>query len=78
MMKEHPFPYVGIAVDHRGNEIWHAAGKSVPDLMARADSKIPKAYNVTIRGDRTSDGTVWGPGQGKVEAVRERGTWRRY
>jgi hypothetical protein len=71
-------PYVGTAVDHRGNEIWWAKGATVPVLMARADSSIPKAYTVTIRGDRTSDGTMWGQGQGRVEALRDHGTWVRY
>jgi hypothetical protein len=71
-------PYVGAAVDHRGNEIWWAKGHAVAQLMANADSKIPKVYNVTIRGDRTSDGTVWGIGQGRVEALRDHGTWVRY
>jgi hypothetical protein len=71
-------PYVGTAVDHKGNEIWWAKGDTVQGIMAGADSKIPKAFTVTIRGDRTSDGTVWGPGQGRVAALRDHGTWVRY
>jgi hypothetical protein len=73
-----PFPYVGIAVDHRGIERGRVIGATVEIAMGSADCEIHHSLNVTIRGDRTSDGTVWGPGQGRVEAVRERGTWRRY
>lgn len=71
-------PFVAVAVDHRGivHGSWPAA--SVAAAMAAADAGAGKAYSVTVRADRTSDGTVQGPGRGRVEAVREHGRWIRY
>lgn len=70
--------FVAVAVDHRGvvHGMWPAA--TVPAAIATADAKAHKAYTITIRGDRTSDGRVWGAGRGRVEAVRENGRWLRY
>jgi hypothetical protein len=43
--------------------------------MARADREAPTAYRVTISADRTSDGTIWGIGKGKLVAWRDGGRW---
>jgi hypothetical protein len=65
-----------MAVDSYGITHWSAQATSRASAMAQADASVPGRYDVTVRSDRTSDGTVQGPGRGKLLAVRERGKWR--
>ncbi len=51
---------------------------SVKAAQDAADAERPNAFEVAIRGERTSDGTEWGPGLGRVVAVRRHKSWERY
>lgn len=70
--------YVAIAVDWRGRIQGEWTGPTVSAAMAAADQHSNAAYVVTVRWDRTSDGTIFGKGKGRVEAVRENGRWQVY
>lgn len=52
---------------------------TIQALMSRVDVAIGAGYvwNVTIRGEHTSDGTQWGIGRGRAVAERDpHGRWR--
>lgn len=58
--------------NHTGKVLGTAA--TVQSAMDRADVAKPRG-GVTVRGEYTSDGTHWGPGQGRVLATREDTRW---
>lgn len=68
--------FVATAVDHRGIEVGRWASRTRAGAMAAADyGTRNKETSVTVRTDHTSDGTYYGPGGGRVVAMREHGTW---
>lgn len=69
--------FVAKAVGHTGNVLGEWEASSVEAAMARADSQAPKAADVVVRGEKTSDGSDWGRGRGRVVATRESGRWSR-
>lgn len=71
-------PFVAVEVDSRGVVHGRWSATTVTAAMTAADAKAHKAHTITVRGDVTSDGRSWGPGRGRVEAVREHGRWLRY
>lgn len=66
------------AVGHTGRVLWASApDPDVQALMRLADAEAPEG-EVTIRGERTSDGATHENYTGRVVAVRERGQWTRF
>ena len=66
------------AVGHTGRVLGSVTSTSVDGAMQKADRELPDAWEVTVRGEYTSDGTHHGPGGGRSMAVKEGGKWRRY
>jgi len=56
---------------HRGQIVGAASS------IAGAMSSAPATGDVTVRGEYTSDGHFWGPGRGRLCAIREGKTWTR-
>jgi len=76
ILKRNPIDAIqAVATNAQGIETWRGSAKTTRAAMALADQQAPKAASVTIRSDRTSDGTVWGPGRGRLLASRSRGKW---
>jgi hypothetical protein len=69
--------FVAVARRHDGREMGVWTSPSVEGAMRLADDH-DKTHSITIRGESTSDGTHWGPGAGRVVAVREGKRWQRY
>jgi len=61
---------------HTGNVLFAAEGPSVNALMVVADINAPTGSAV-VRSDRTSDGSYWGLGRGRAEAIRFGNKWER-
>lgn len=62
------------ALDRHGNVV--ATSKTIQGAMSHADTMM-RTGALTVRGEYTSDGTLWGLGRGRVVASRENGKWLR-
>lgn len=59
---------------HTGNLLGESEAASVGTAQAWADGEHPHGSAV-VRGDTTSDGTVWAGYNGRVLASRDAGVW---
>lgn len=67
---------VAKAAERHGIPTWSCTRDgSLAGIMAIADAQAPKHASLVIRSDRTSDGTFWGPGLGRILAQRNHGRW---
>ena len=68
--------FVATAVDSRGNVVGTWESTNPKAAMASADAAASPGTYVSVAGEKTSDGTRWGKGKGRVVAQREGGRWR--
>lgn len=71
--------YVAVATDSHGRTHGKWEGQNPEAVMQRAEQEAHPQHSLVVRSDRTSDGTIWGLGKGRIIALREPGkTWVRF
>lgn len=66
--------YKARAFDHRGQLTGQWVAPTIAGAQAAAEV-ANKSSSVVIRGESTSDGSVWPDHNGRVVSVREGGRW---